>query len=876
MNLGAGARLGPYEVIAPLGAGGMGEVWKARDTRLGREVAIKVLSPKFAADPDGLLRFEQEAHAVAAVNHPNILALYDVGSHEEAPFVVTELLQGETLKDRLASGPLSPRTAVEIGVQIAHGLAAAHAKGVVHRDLKPSNVFVTSDGVVKILDFGLAKLMRPETAASPEGTTMDQGPRTESGAVLGTMGYISPEQLRGEDADARTDIFGFGCVLYEMLAGRSPFLRATGAETVTAIMSEDPPPLSGTGRAIAPALEDIVRRCLEKHSADRFSSAHDLALALRALSGALEAPVAAKPVPARRLRARKLWAAAAAGVALLAAAASLVLLRPSKRSSLTPRFDPMSVAVAPFENRTGDASLAGAGLEIADALTSDFLKTGELKVAAASAHSDQQGRSESRQEAGSGGDGLLRLAEEARSALVVAGAYDLRGDQLEVQARLVDPRKGKIIYSAAPVRCPRADPLPALEPFRQKMTGAAVWRLDRELSIPFGACQPPRYDALVEFRQSMLNYFQDQAFARAHFERAVALDPEFHTARIFLMDAFFEMGQFENYAKERAVVEADLNRMTPAERFLLRYFTCQADGRWLDALNALRELARMSDSPEYFGNDTAQCELALNRPRAAIQALLGLPADFDFMEHTAKFTVSDQLADAYHMAGDYEAQLKVARESQQRFPNQLLFYAQEVGALAALGRLEEIDKVIEACQSVPATKVFPAERVMLHASAELGAHGHREASLRLANQAVAWYVAHPEAASCEPCKASALRQAERWAEAKAIADARLVEKPDDLGRLGLVGVLAARLGDSAQARKIEEQLTDLKRPYQRGGIALWRARIAVQLREKDRAVSLLREAFAQGLAFNVLLHTNLDLQGLQGYPPFEELMKPKG
>jgi tetratricopeptide (TPR) repeat protein len=632
-------------------------------------------------------------------------------------------------------------------------------------------------------------------------------------------------------------------------------------------MSEDPPPLSGAGRAIAPALEDIVRRCLEKHPADRFSSAHDLALALRAQSGASEAPVAAPPVPARGPRAWKRWAAAV-GVAILAAVASLVLLRPSKRFSSAPSFDPMSVAVAPFENRTGDASLAGAGLEIADALTSDFLKTGELKVAAAPGLPERQGKSGLRPEAGSGGDALLRLAEETRSALVVAGAYDLRGDQLEVQARLVDPWKEKVVYSAAPVRCPRADPLPALESFRQRMTGAAVWRLDREFSIFFGRHQPPKYDALVEFRQGQREWFQD--------EKATALDPEFHTARIFRMDTFFNQGRFEEFAKERAAVEADLNRMTPAERLFLRYLTAQDDGRWLDALNAARELAGLSDSPEYFGLHIAICELALNRPRAAIQALLLLPADFDQAEHTGKQAPPMWLTNAYHMAGDYEAQLKLARESQQRFPDQLRFYSAEVGALAALGRLEEIDKVIEACQSVRAMNYFPAGRVMFSASAELRAHGHREASLRLANQAVAWYVARPEAADSELQKALALRQAERWAEAKAIADARLAEKPDDPDWLELVGFLAAQLGDSAQARKIEQQLTALKRPYQHGDIAFDRASIAAQLGEKDRAVALLREAFAQGLMFGVSLHTELDLQRLQGYPPFEELMKPKG
>jgi eukaryotic-like serine/threonine-protein kinase len=338
----AGTRLGPYEIAALLGAGGMGEVYRARDTRLGRDVAIKVLPPEFADDPERLKRFEQEARAVAALSHPNVLAIHDVGTHEAIPYLVTELLEGESLRDRLKAGGLTVRKAVETAVQIAQGLAAAHEKGIVHRDLKPGNVFVTKDGQVKILDFGLARLAQPEIPSDPHAKTLPGEPATESGAVLGTMGYTSPEQLRGERADARSDIFAFGCVLYEMLAGTSPFLKATGAETVTAIMSEDPVPLSGTGRVIAPALQEIVSRCLEKRPADRFSSAHDLALALRAESPAL------MEFPAVR-RAWRVVGLALGGVTVLAVTGVLVLKfmhsAPSARAAGPPK-----IVVLPFEN----------------------------------------------------------------------------------------------------------------------------------------------------------------------------------------------------------------------------------------------------------------------------------------------------------------------------------------------------------------------------------------------------------------------------------------------------------------------------------------------------------------------------------------------
>ncbi|MDD5565042.1 MAG: protein kinase, partial [Thermoanaerobaculaceae bacterium] len=279
--LSAGCRLGPYEIVGAIGAGGMGEVYRARDTRLGRDVAIKVLPAQVASDPARLRRFEQEARAVAALDHPNILALHDVGTYQGSPFIVTELLEGDTLRDRLKAGRLTVRNSVETAVQIAQGLAAAHEKGIVHRDLKPANVFATKDGHVKILDFGIAKLTRPDPG--PQATTVAPEPSTEAGALMGTVGYMSPEQVRGLPADQRTDIFSFGCVFYEMLSGRSPFRKESTAETMTAILHDDPPALAGIGREIPPALERIVTRCLEKRPEDRFTSARDLGFALQAV-----------------------------------------------------------------------------------------------------------------------------------------------------------------------------------------------------------------------------------------------------------------------------------------------------------------------------------------------------------------------------------------------------------------------------------------------------------------------------------------------------------------------------------------------------------------------------------------------------------------
>ena len=330
-----GKRLGPYEIREKIGAGGMGEVYRAMDTRLGREVAVKVLPAGLSSDAERLRRFEQEARAAGLLNHPNILAIYDVGTHEGAPYVVSELLEGETLRARIGGTPLPPRKAIEYAVQAAQGLAAAHEKGLVHRDLKPENLFITQDGRVKILDFGLVKLTRPE----PTGTALTNLPTTpvvtDPGAVVGTAGYMSPEQVRGRETDHRSDVFSFGAILYEMLTGRRAFRRDSAVETMNAVLKEDPPELLESNPNLPPGLDRVVRHCLEKNPAERFQSARDLAFDLEAI-GESSGPSSASRALAVAARGRKLGTRFAAATLLVLAigAAFLAACAPSLRRVL--------------------------------------------------------------------------------------------------------------------------------------------------------------------------------------------------------------------------------------------------------------------------------------------------------------------------------------------------------------------------------------------------------------------------------------------------------------------------------------------------------------------------------------------------------------
>ena len=329
MLLSPGTKLGRYEIRSKIGEGGMGEVYRARDEKLNRDVAIKVLPATLSENSDRLHRFEQEAQAAGTLNHPNILAVYDVGMHEKSPYVVSELLEGQGFRELLSHGPLSTRKAIDYATQIARGLAAAHEKGVIHRDVKPDNLFLTKDDRVKILDFGLAKLSQPSTEDTSQTDVATRRVHTDPGTVMGTAGYMSPEQVRAKHVDYRSDIFSFGAVLYEMLSGRRAFQGDSAIETLNAILKEEPADLSATNPNIAPAIERVVSHCLEKSPERRFQSASDVAFALEALSGVASHPsqqttIGIIPIRSKWSRERLLWLTLCALLALAVGALAVL------------------------------------------------------------------------------------------------------------------------------------------------------------------------------------------------------------------------------------------------------------------------------------------------------------------------------------------------------------------------------------------------------------------------------------------------------------------------------------------------------------------------------------------------------------------------
>ena len=438
-----GTRLGEYEIQSLLGAGGMGEVYRARDLRLRRDVAVKVLPAVVSSDPERLRRFEQEATAAAALNHPNILAVHQMGTHGGAPYLVSELLEGETLREQMSRGRVAPRRAIDYGVQTAHGLAAAHQKGIVHRDLKPENLFLTQDGRIKILDFGLAKLTQAHPGSEPSAPTI--GSETEPGLMMGTVGYMSPEQVRGQAVDSRADIFALGAILYEMLTGKRAFQKPTSPETMSAILNEDPLEMSRIVSNVPPALQRIVHRCLEKTPERRFQSTTDLTFALEALSdsGAIRGEVLGKGSGLTwnwiSVSTIALALVAIVGVVLALSPATVSrwrdrLLRWSSAGSKT---EIHSLAVLPLQNLSGDPGQEYFADGMTEQLTADLGQISALRVISRTSAMHYKNSQKT----------LPEIARELHVDAVVEGSVERAGNQVRITAQLIDASTDRHLWA---------------------------------------------------------------------------------------------------------------------------------------------------------------------------------------------------------------------------------------------------------------------------------------------------------------------------------------------------------------------------------------------------------------------------------------------
>lgn len=703
---------GRFRITGKLGAGGMGEVYRAHDERLRRDVALKVLPAGLASDAERLVRFEHEARAAAALNHPNILALHDLGYHDGAPYLVTELLEGETLRSRLAAGALPVRVAVELAVHLAQGLAAAHAKGIAHRDLKPDNVFVTTDGGLKILDFGLASLMaeREEPAGPDDAPTRKD--LTQPGVVLGTVGYMAPEQVRGARVDQRADIFSFGCVLYEMLTGKRAFARATTVDTLSAILRDEPTPVVTVRAEVSPALSLLLGRCLSKRPEDRFSSAHDVALALQAAvsdAGVGTAPTVVAVGPRRR-RAVLLRLV---GAGLVLAAVAFVWMGSGRRGSgRQAALDAKKVLVGPFENMTGERALDPVGHMVTEAISQGLVELGGVEVVSAPPGAPGG--------AGRDGDAALRTAARAAGAgTLVSGSYYLSGEGLDLRGRVSDVASGKLLYALKPETGPRDAPADAVERVRQRVMGAVVLHSGEAPALG-GITVPPLYSAYQELLAGSRAMGVDSKAVVAHLEKAAAIDPDFWHPQLRLLAFYRGVGDTAKLDALKRRLQDNQDRFGPADLIIFQYYEAQLAGRTLEAYRKTRELLALAPDDFTYKFGAANPALVLNRPREALECLGDLEKmDWKTFGHWMQGTwLFGVAAFSHHLLGEHEAELRVAELGLRIYPDMLNVRGDKVRALAALGRVAELDRTITEGLAIRSRTESPGD-VLLIAAEEL-------------------------------------------------------------------------------------------------------------------------------------------------------------
>ena len=518
-----GRTLGHYQLQTLLGAGGMGEVYRARDLRLDREVAVKILPEHLAANAEALRRFEREAKAVAALSHPHILAIHDFGAEQGVNYAVMELLEGETLRARLSRSPLPWREVAEVGVAVAEGLAAAHAKGIIHRDLKPENIFLTVDGQVKILDFGIARVKH--TILS-DAETAAQTAKTKPGTLLGTIGYMSPEQVRGEEVEAPSDLFAFGCVLYEMLAGARPFARPTTAETLAAILNEEPPELSASDRKVPAELAHIISHCLEKRPERRFQSAHDLAFALKSLLSGREVVLFTRrrAWPQRRF---VTWSSVA-GLVVLLALAVWFYLSGARAQTID------SLAVLPLVN-SGDADAEYLSDGLTESLITSLSQLPQLRVIARSTVFNYKGQPLDPQAVG----------RKLNVRAVLTGRVTQRGESLSIVAELVRVMDGTQLWGKQFPQRKLADVLAVQTEIAEQISEQLRFTLTGEQRLRVTKPPTENPEAFLLYtrgRWCSANLWTAEGFQKgiAYLNQAIALDPAYALAHAGLASTYYD------------------------------------------------------------------------------------------------------------------------------------------------------------------------------------------------------------------------------------------------------------------------------------------------------------------------------------------------
>jgi tetratricopeptide (TPR) repeat protein/TolB-like protein len=900
---GGSGRVGRYELRRLLGEGGMGRVHLAWDTLLRREVAIKVFSGGAGLEGGRKARLLGEARAASSIDHPHVCPVHDLGEDESGrPYIVMAYCEGETLRDRLRRGPLGADEAVAIARQMARGLGAAHARGVVHRDVKPGNIMLTTAGV-KLLDFGIADLGGERV--------------TREGALVGTLSYMSPERAAGARGDERSDVWSLGVVLFEMVTGTRPFDGAHDAETLHRILESDPPSPTALVPELPDGLAAAILTMLRRDPGARYGSMAEVVAALEGPGGTTT------PDRGARLARRPVAAALGSVVVVGVLAAGLVLATGGiweaarggagdAAARATGRGGPGlgtnaggsalaadRVVVLPFENQTGVDSLKVVAEWAAEWIGLELMQAGVASVVPASAARAAVLVVEEREGARTGVDLARAVALELGARIAITGVIFREGDRLEFHTRLLDAERGQVVRALEPVDGTVEQPSAGFPALRTRAVSATALLTGSEFAA-FTALQsqPPTYQAYQEFSKGSALFAASEFVAAVpYFERAAALDPGYTLPLIYMV---FSYGNAGEVRYENGVIQPldSILRLVEARRPQLPLYDLHfldfaralttPNPDWEGALRAARELHRIAPGAR-TDYDVGANLVRLNRPAEAVEFLLGLDPTRGEMRGWMGYW--SMLTRAHHLLGDHEAEEETALRARALNPRAGLAVATHTRALAALGRDAAVVALVDSALAGPALEGTVTQELLAEeALMELWAHGHRSAARQVHQRLTRRLEQRLRERGADPDLLGDLLLAhvlvEAWDPALATAEALRAIDPEDALLLGLEGVVLARTGRHDEARARVDRLAradgiyDMGRriSHTRGDLhpRRWAVEVAAAMGDSARAVALLRDARREGLRHGTWLHAAPGLRYLRGYAPFEALLEPAG
>jgi serine/threonine protein kinase len=856
-----------YKIIAKLGEGGMGLVYKAFDMKLKRNVALKLLPRNLTTDEELKKRFIKEAVAASSFEDKNICIIHEIDETDDGQlFIVMGYYEGETLKERLEKGPLDVDAALDITIQTTEGLSAVHKKKIIHRDIKPANLIITKDGIVKILDFGIAKLK-------------DRTRLTKVGGTLGTASYMSPEQASGKEIDHRTDIWAVGIVLYEMLTSAPPFRGDYEQAVIYSILNETPEKVRAINPDVPEELERIVVKLLEKNRDARYSDFKALLIDLKKLKEKLKnngqtlPDQKQKKHKQRHIKSKK-KAIVVSSIIFFVIILVTVLLFKFKTIPENSALVPNRVVVSSFENLTGDSKLDIIGYIAADWITECLSSLEEIEVIPTLAVMEAMEMMKS--EGGSVGKNQINLARTTESSLIIYGSYYLEEKELVVKASLTDIRKNKLLDVFEPERGSKSKPTEIINLLSQKIMGAVAARFSSLDGFAFYK-KPPNYDAYCEFIEGKRAFGDNYALSIQSFEKALQLDPEFLMPKLWLSFAYDNMTRYEEANKLREELNQKRDQLSTFERTVLDWGGLMSRGNFLEALRVIQKVQNISPSSNTINYITMLTAYLANRPEEAIHHYNSLnPKAINYSIWTTSWRYNI-LCSAYYMLDRHKEELETAELALRYFPESKAIWNAKVRSLIALKRLDAMEIALNEVSAVK-LRFGSANEVVMEAAIELRIQGYTERAEKLALDVIKY---HENMESLSPDDSLYYIDAlsignQRWENIEPKIKKIVAKHPDDIQCEGILGVVYAHLGKKEKALEISHRLKNMKNPFLNGYASYWKARIAAVLGDKDQAVKLLAQAFSEGMGHGAWQMREIDFLPLRGYQPFEEIIRPAG